>query len=613
MACNSKKIEVNQVAYPGTPDCPVFDSIQNWPATTEVTQSSGEDITRNRDALLILERILGLNPHIGLFTIDPRTATVSQRISILEQGISEGRFELKTLKVERAIETIKDVHDRMTLLLGLEKNADYEATEVKFRGPIRIADSGARDPRAQFEVGFAIKKSVESQSSTDCLIEGSSLRRKPLLHIKDFNQTEISNQDHLALLLDGNLHVNGFITGNFAIDHNRLNNINTDPVIDAQGVVIQEAIHVSRGNFHSHKRGEYNPTLGRWLIDPNPVEPTYGLVNHLDLEPESTRTSIRQQNFIPDPNVAYHVTNGDDHNHVGGAGAPIRHRFLLGIDPKNSNHVTNGDFHKHDPALGDGASIPTNGIILQETLEQALLSINEFEPEADLSTVLIAINACLEQIDLLNEEHGERIEQNESDIEELREDFRELDTKAASLRSEVTTLAGDLVKTKDDVRDQSKDIEKLKARQISAAIFGVTVTNLGVNEGLFGIGGAPGQSADTYETALEASTLIPRKGILKNLVVRSTGFLPEGVLVPVTVWINGQPTPLVLTLVGPPEADGDVEPDYIPDPLIDNISQFPVEVGDLITFGYFNQGTAAVEEVSIAAAILLVAVEEDNE
>lgn len=390
--------EVNTVKYPGDPDSPKFDTIENWPATTQVTQNTGEDITRNRDALLILERILGPNPHIGLFTSDLRTASVSQRLSILEQGVSEGRFEFKRLKVVRAIDTIIDVNQNITLALGAIKNSAHEYTTVEVRGPLHVLDSKADDPRAKFDVGFVVEKTQVSGQSTESEIKGSSLKNKPLLTITDYNRTNINDRDHTALRINGNLFVDGYIDGNFALDHARLNGINTDPVIDAKGNVITDAIHVTRGNFHTHKRGAFDLTLGRWMVDANPLEATYGIINHNDLEPISTRTNPNQENFIPNPKVAYHVTGGDTHDHTGGDGAPLRHQFLLGVDPKTSNHVTNGDFHNHDPNEEDGAPIPTSGVILEEDLEEDLQDLSTDSTgdpviaEESLSSVLTRIN-----------------------------------------------------------------------------------------------------------------------------------------------------------------------------------------------------------------------------
>ena len=71
--------EINEVVYPQQ-----FDTVQNFPSVTEISESSGEEINRNRDAILVLERTLGRNPQIGRYTVDPNTATVSQRIDILE-------------------------------------------------------------------------------------------------------------------------------------------------------------------------------------------------------------------------------------------------------------------------------------------------------------------------------------------------------------------------------------------------------------------------------------------------------------------------------------------------------------------------------------------------
>ena len=100
------------------------------------------------------------------------------------------------------------------------------------------------------------------------------------------------------------------------------------------------------------------------MVDPNPSENTYGIVRHIDLEPATVRTSNKQTDFSPQANVAYHVTNGDDHDHVGGDGAPLRHSNFLEISPLTTNHVSNGDFHVHNLAKGDGGPIYMASIFL---------------------------------------------------------------------------------------------------------------------------------------------------------------------------------------------------------------------------------------------------------
>jgi len=398
--------ETNKVLYPGTLTQPAFDSPKNWPATTAVTQTTGEDITRNRDALLILERILGPNPHIGLFAKNPTQSTIAERLSILESGISEGRFILKTLRVQNAIEAAEDVNRVLHLILGATATRDRFATSIDVKGPLHVWDSGATDPRAIFDVG--IKIASTSGKSTASTIQGTSEINKPLLKITDAYQSTIADTSRLALEVVGNVKISGYLEAQFAISHNSLLDINTDPVLDVRGRIIASALHVSRGNYHSHKRGIYNGTISRWIVDSNPQEDTYGVIDHSDLEPASIRTGNNQLNFVAQSNTAYHVTNGDDHDHLGGDGAPLQHKFLVGVDPKASDHVSSGDFHTHDPVKGDGSYIHTQSIQLEREKESSFVRLTIGSEEL-LSTILVAIDGALDTDKKKNDEQDQRL------------------------------------------------------------------------------------------------------------------------------------------------------------------------------------------------------------
>lgn len=637
--------EVNAVKYPGTPSQPEFDTVENWPATSKVTQDTGEDVTRNRDALLVIERLLGPNPHIGLFTTDLRTTSVAQRLSILEQGVSEGRFEFKRLKVERAIDTVRDLNETITLVLGAARTSSNEYTQIEVRGPLHVFDSEADDPRARFDVGFVVEKPLELGQSTECEIRGSSVKGKPLLLIEDFNRAEINDKNHTAVEIRGNLFVSGYIDGNFALDHKRLNSINTDPVIDAQGNVIVDAIHVSRGNYHSHKRGRYDPNLARWVVDSNPQQATYGIIDHNDLEPQSTRTSVRQRNFVPDSNQAYHVTNGDDHDHVGGDGAPLRHKFFLGVDPKNSNHVTGGDFHRHDPDREDGGLIPTHGIVLQEDLEQSLQSLS-LDPENDpvvaaetASKILTRINDRFSANDQKNTEQDERLDIQRGELEQsklTRQEFNQVRADVNSAVADVTRLEGEVETNTTNIENNAAAI-LLFLEQSAAFIFGTTIRNLLAGEKVYGIGGAGGTTGalsslditvdyqDTDDTGTDntrtttagtttinsssttssmaataeaGSTIIPRTGTLQFFTVRAASDLPSGAEVTITVYKNFEPTLFSLTLTHQDLSSGE-----IPDAVTDQTGQVEVEIGDFITIEYFNRNSVDVNDITIAATI----------
>ncbi len=386
--------EINKVLYPTQ-----YDSQQNWPATTTITQSTGEDINRNRDAILVLERLLGLNPQQGLFTKNLSTCTVAERLNTLEQGIASGQFAFQTLRVTRAIIAAPDPTGLMRLVLGTSNiPTQFAATPVDIRGPLHVYNSGIADPRAIFDVGFLVSTPAGTTTvpgtSPNCIIVGTSQANQPLLTIQDYALDPVNDPNHVALNIIGNVNILGHLTAQYSIDHDTLLGINTTPAIDSNGNIVQQAVHVARGDYHSHKRGIYNTSLQRWMVDPNPAVDTFGLIDHSDLEPASTRTHNTQTNFIPDTTIAYHVTNGDDHDHVGGDGATLKHKFLSGIDPSVSNHVTGGDSHSHNPTLGDGAPIETMSTILDPGLAATFTAI-EVADKASLTTTLTEIDSIL--------------------------------------------------------------------------------------------------------------------------------------------------------------------------------------------------------------------------
>jgi len=119
----------------------------------------------------------------------------------------------------------------------------------------------------------------------------------------------------------------------------------------------------------------YDPAISRWLVDPNPSDDTYGLVRHVDLEPVTIRTTNKATGFSPQTDVAYHVSNGDDHDHVGGDGAPLRHSNFLEVDPATTNHVTSGDFHSHDLTRGNGGPIYLASVFLDKSSVYTALDV----------------------------------------------------------------------------------------------------------------------------------------------------------------------------------------------------------------------------------------------
>jgi hypothetical protein len=335
-------VEINEVLFPEN-----LDSVLNFPNVTEVTEATGEDINRNRDAILVLERTLGKNPHIGLFTDDPNIATVSQRIGIIENGIAEGRFAFRNLNVNNALVVRTDTAGFARVDIG----GNPEGTRIApvfVRGPLRIMDSGITNNEMRIDVPFISSAKLN-------VISAGSLPGEPLLRITDtaFNPAV---PEKLALLIEGNVLIrNGRLTADFALEHSKLRGIDTTP---RAGVT---AIHVTRGDFHSHKR-KRDPATGALLneVESNPTEETFGLIDHEDLLNIHTKTS--QASFEPVSGVAYHVTGGDDHDHKDGRGAQIDHNALANVNPATSNHITGGDRHAHT-AAGDGAPISHSDLL----------------------------------------------------------------------------------------------------------------------------------------------------------------------------------------------------------------------------------------------------------
>lgn len=349
-------VEVNEVLYPDQ-----FDTPLNFPSVTEVTEATGEDINRNRDAIFTLERVLGLDPHIGLFTENPDTATVDERIGIIENGIAEGRFAFRDLNVNNAFIVDTDITGNATVDIGGDV-AGTTIAPVFIRGPLRILDSGLANNQAISDVPFVINARAN-------VVEGDSFPGVAVMRITDTNP-DPNQSEKQALVVDGNVLIrNGRLTAEFAISHTELLDIDTTPRAG------QQAFHVTRGDFHSHRR-KRDPATGALLneVDPNPPTPSDGLIDHTDLL--SIFTKSGQSDFVPVEGVAYHVTGGDDHDHKDDRGAQIDHLSLKNIDPKTSNHITGGDSHAHGPR-GDGAPVDhfdllNSGFLTHAEIDQQL-------------------------------------------------------------------------------------------------------------------------------------------------------------------------------------------------------------------------------------------------
>jgi len=329
--------EVNEVLYPNN-----FDTIQNLPSVTEITSATGEDINAHRDAILVIERVLGKNPHIGRYTIDPTIATVGQRLDIIENGIAEGRFAFRNLNVYDVLKVTTDAAGLAQVDIGGTGFPNSRIAPVFIRGPLFIRDSGITNNETRIEVPFI-------SSARQNVIQAGSIDGEPVLRITDTNANPLFS-NRIALQIEGNVLISkGRLHADFAIEHSQLLGIDTTPRVGVN------AIHVSRGDFHTHTR-KRDPATGALLdeVDPNPSENNKGLIDHVDLLNIFTKTG--QTGFTPVAGVAYHVTDGDGHDHKDGRGAPIDHNFLFNTDPSTSNHVTSGDKHSHSSRPGDGGA-----------------------------------------------------------------------------------------------------------------------------------------------------------------------------------------------------------------------------------------------------------------
>jgi len=138
--------EINEVLYPEQ-----YDSAQNFPAVVEVTEATGEDINRNRDAVIRIEHVLGLNPQIGRYTTNPLTATVGERLDIIENGIAEGRFAFYNLNVRDVLKVTTDTAGLSQVDIGSDV-AGTRIAPVYIRGPMRVMDSGLTNNELHIDV-----------------------------------------------------------------------------------------------------------------------------------------------------------------------------------------------------------------------------------------------------------------------------------------------------------------------------------------------------------------------------------------------------------------------------------------------------------------------------
>lgn len=325
-----------------------YDSL---PVTTQVSINLGENINALRDAILNIERILGLDVNIGLFTPDPRFATVAQRLSRIERGIAERNLVFREINVSDALSVLLTPGNRPQVKIG--RGEANDVVPVNVLGSLTILAPQVANPETFMQTPLRLDVTTfNPDMSSKSLIRGKSNIDEPLLTIQDTNTALFisNNQTSYALRVRGNMVVEGRLTANFSVDHNKVLNIETVPTDATRG----STRHVTQGDYHSHRKGRYDATRGRWIVDSSTNISDFGIINHKDLEGIGTLPT-HTNDFAPIPGVAYHVTGGDLHAHKNGDGAQIDHNDLKNINPKFTNHVTGGDSHDH--TSGRGAQI----------------------------------------------------------------------------------------------------------------------------------------------------------------------------------------------------------------------------------------------------------------
>jgi hypothetical protein len=338
-----------QIRYPGQQDI--------LPYTTTVTVTTADNINALRESILNMQTVLGLNVNIGLFTPDPTTATVADRLIRIERGIAEGNMVFKEINVSDALQVRLDRSNRPFVNIGL--GTDMSIAPVVIKGPLTILSPMLADPRTLIQTPVTIDvTSFNPEMSTNSLIKGKANTLQPLLRIHDTGSDGYGTagnpvpSDVYAVHIIGNLKIEGILEAEFSIDHSKLRGTETTPTDSTRGTVK----HVSQGNWHSHRKGRYDDLKKAWVVDDSISTADYGVLNHSDLQGWGTLPT-HDNSFTPLPGVAYHVSGGDTHSHANGDGAQIDHNNLKNINPNFSNHVQGGNTHIHDPSVSDGGQI----------------------------------------------------------------------------------------------------------------------------------------------------------------------------------------------------------------------------------------------------------------
>lgn len=316
------------------------------PITTTVSINIGDTMNSFRDAILNLEEVLGLDVNIGLFTPDPSSATVADRLNRIERGIAERNLVFREINVSDALQVMLDQNNQPFVRIGL--GSPTQVAPVTIVGPLTILSPNVANPLTLIQTPVRIDLStLNPEASTHSFIKGKSNSTQPLLTIQDTRSNPAPSE--VALKVTGNMVVTGKLTADFAIDHSRLLNIDTVPTDATRGIVK----HVTQGNFHSHRKGKYNIQQQLWEVDSSIDTSDHGIIRHSNLVGVGTLPT-HGDDYQPQNDIAYHVTGGDLHSHKTGDGSQIDHNDLKNISPKLSNHVTGGDSHAHTSAQDGG-------------------------------------------------------------------------------------------------------------------------------------------------------------------------------------------------------------------------------------------------------------------